>query len=588
MSENELEIRVLGELELFARGRRVALPASKRTRALLGYLVTTGRPHLRDRLCELLWPDPDDPRAALRWSLTKLRDVVDAKSTPRIVADRERIAFEAKGVALDLARLRSGVAGGVAGATTDALREAASLFRGELLEGLDLRDCYQFHEWCTAEREALRTQRVAILRELVARLSQSDADEALKLARARVAIDPLAEDAHVDVVRLLTAHGRKKEALAQVETCRRILEHELGRKPSPALLHARVATARVEPTGADVAPSEPASIDAVPPIESVLAPSLDAMCPRERDAPIVGRARELAAIAAAIDAAASTAPKHVLLFVGEPGIGKSRLLDELAARVRAIGGVVLAGRAFEAEQTRSYGAWSDALRGAPPEVVDPTVRAAVGPLLPGANVVESNDKGRLLDGVCNLLARARAVAPLVCVVLDDVHWLDEASASLLHFVARSSDAAGLVVACGARAEELRDNDAAERVFRALARDGRLARVEIGVLDADAIAALASAVDPSVDAAIVARESAGNPLFALEIARALGRGVEASESLADLIGDRLARVRDDARELLPWAAAIGRAFDPELVARATGTPPAALVAASTSSKRSGSS
>src|SRR5580698_8246834 len=91
-----LEIRLLGELRVVRGGQPLGLPASKKTRALLGYLVASGRPHLRQKLCELLWPGPDDPRAALRWSLTKIRALLDEPSAARLIADRERVAFEAE------------------------------------------------------------------------------------------------------------------------------------------------------------------------------------------------------------------------------------------------------------------------------------------------------------------------------------------------------------------------------------------------------------------------------------------------------------------------------------------------------------
>ena len=71
--QKALTIRLLGELAVVRGGEALELPASKKARALLGYLVATGRSHMRERLCELLWDGPDDPRAQLRWSLWKLR-----------------------------------------------------------------------------------------------------------------------------------------------------------------------------------------------------------------------------------------------------------------------------------------------------------------------------------------------------------------------------------------------------------------------------------------------------------------------------------------------------------------------------------
>src|SRR6266542_6706480 len=96
------EIRLLGELEVMRGGRAQPLPASKKTRALLGYLAVTRRSCTREELCDLLWQGPDDPRAALRWSLAKLRGVLGASA---IVADRERVALGPVETDLDGVRL---------------------------------------------------------------------------------------------------------------------------------------------------------------------------------------------------------------------------------------------------------------------------------------------------------------------------------------------------------------------------------------------------------------------------------------------------------------------------------------------------
>ena len=90
-AKDSLRISLLGKLAVLRRGARVQLPQSKKTRALLAYLVVTARPHSRARLCAMLWPVPDDPRAALRWSLTRLRPLVDDPAFTRIIADRMRL-----------------------------------------------------------------------------------------------------------------------------------------------------------------------------------------------------------------------------------------------------------------------------------------------------------------------------------------------------------------------------------------------------------------------------------------------------------------------------------------------------------------
>ena len=105
-SKDSLSIRLLGEFEVLKGGVPVALPPSRKTRALLAYLVVTGRRHRRERLCRLLWEDPDDPRGSLRWSLSRLRPLVDQPDRERILADRDFVAFDASRVLVDLAQIR--------------------------------------------------------------------------------------------------------------------------------------------------------------------------------------------------------------------------------------------------------------------------------------------------------------------------------------------------------------------------------------------------------------------------------------------------------------------------------------------------
>ena len=97
-----LSIHLTGALDVRRGDESLPLPASRKTRALLAYLVLTARPHRRERLCELFWDIPDDPRGALRWSLSKLRRVVDEPGRVRIAADRERVAFVTLDVELDV------------------------------------------------------------------------------------------------------------------------------------------------------------------------------------------------------------------------------------------------------------------------------------------------------------------------------------------------------------------------------------------------------------------------------------------------------------------------------------------------------
>ena len=97
-----LGLKLLGEIEIVRDGERIALPPSRKTRALLAYLAATAKPHRRDRLCAVFWDVPDDPRGALRWSLSRLRGLVDEPGAQRIAATRESVSFEPLGADVDL------------------------------------------------------------------------------------------------------------------------------------------------------------------------------------------------------------------------------------------------------------------------------------------------------------------------------------------------------------------------------------------------------------------------------------------------------------------------------------------------------
>ena len=135
-----LSLHFLGEARVLRNGATLALPPSRKTRALLAYLAVTGRPHRRERLCSLLWDLPDDPRGALRWSLSKLRGLVNEPGGARIVADRETVRFDPRGAHIDIVDLRRRASGGLETAATEDLASLADGFGGEFLAGLELPD----------------------------------------------------------------------------------------------------------------------------------------------------------------------------------------------------------------------------------------------------------------------------------------------------------------------------------------------------------------------------------------------------------------------------------------------------------------
>jgi DNA-binding SARP family transcriptional activator/pimeloyl-ACP methyl ester carboxylesterase len=218
-----LHISVLGNLAVLRHRIRVQLPPSRKTRALLAYLAVTARPHSRDKLCAMFWPVPDDPRAALRWSLSRLRPLVDEHDCRRIIAGRENVEFDLDHAAVDIVSVRNAIRNGAAPVTTDVLRQAAEALEADFLEGLDLPDCQKFQNWCTGEREEARRLRVRVLNALITRLEHVP-DEALRYARALSLLEPATEAAQATLIRLLRAAGRLREAEEQFQTAQRRLK----------------------------------------------------------------------------------------------------------------------------------------------------------------------------------------------------------------------------------------------------------------------------------------------------------------------------------------------------------------------------
>ena len=161
-----LSISLLGELRVELQGEPVALPASRKARALLAFLAATGRPHRRERLCELFWDLPDDPKAALRWALTKLRRVVDTCDRVRIVADRERVQFDAEDVVIDFRDVQARLREDDGHLPVEDLERMAQQLESVLLDGLDGAGHEAFEAWLTAEREDAQVARIAVLRQL--------------------------------------------------------------------------------------------------------------------------------------------------------------------------------------------------------------------------------------------------------------------------------------------------------------------------------------------------------------------------------------------------------------------------------------
>jgi pimeloyl-ACP methyl ester carboxylesterase/DNA-binding SARP family transcriptional activator len=218
----KLEIKLFGGLEVRRDNEIVPLPQSKKTRALLAYLILKGMPQRRDNLCELLWEIPDDPRAALRWSLSKLRQVVNDEGIERLTADRERVAFEPRGAVVDFLRAEEICAAGLAQLSRGALLELSGAFSGPLLAGLELPNQPAYEAWRLGQQEKARRLQIQVIDELLARRDH-DAGERTSLLRTLTELDPDSEDSHLHLIAHLAATGHRSDAEAQAEISRRML-----------------------------------------------------------------------------------------------------------------------------------------------------------------------------------------------------------------------------------------------------------------------------------------------------------------------------------------------------------------------------
>ncbi len=229
--QHVLEFRVLGEFEVVRDGVTVTLPPSRKTRALLAYLALSRQKHRRERLCEIFWDVPDDPRGALRWSLSKIRPLIDDPAHPRLIADRNSVELRTEALAIDLLSAQAYVGAGVE-ATSD-LVQAASSFRAPLLADLDLPANNEFQSWLLSLREDARKLQTQILRALTERLG-STPDAALPYARELVRIDPYDETAWAVLITNLAAAGRSGEVGEQYEAGLRALR-DVGGASGPLL-----------------------------------------------------------------------------------------------------------------------------------------------------------------------------------------------------------------------------------------------------------------------------------------------------------------------------------------------------------------
>jgi DNA-binding SARP family transcriptional activator len=556
-----LNLRLLGGFDVrIASGPPLTLQTRK-TQALLAYLALSGgATHPRDKLTALLWGGTGDRQArhSLRQALSTLRKVLAAAdASPEIVVEGEHVTLDLSAVSVDAALFERRVRQG----TLEALEGAVDLYRGDLLEGLPVREP-AFEEWLLAERERLRELVLQALARLVAlHERRGDAGVAIRFAQRLLAMDALHEAAHRALMRLYARDGRRGAALRQYQVCLDVLQRELGTEPEPETRELYHALLRRRPASGPA--GRAAEIDSNP-----MAPASTAT----GGPALIGRDDELARLGRALDAARE-GRGVVAAILGEAGVGKSRLVDKLAAAAVARGIRVVTGRAYELEGALPLGPWIDAIQ------LDRT--------LPELRASQARSSGvradplRLFEAVAQLLGHLAATGPLL-VVLEDLHWADETSLNLLSFISRRVGSWAVMVVMTAREEELTPGLA--RLLRALDEQGlltvRLSRLSrpqtVALVRALARTGRRASAQARLDSQVWTL-SEGNPFMIVETLRAVGERGRARPSgrlplpdrIRKVVLGRLERLTEGAQRLVAAAAVIGREFEFTLLRRVGG-------------------
>src|SRR5690606_16143671 len=328
----------------------------------------------------------------------KLRRLVDDDDRERIVADRLTVRFDAADVAIDVLELADLVQHRLDTAAVEELEAAAAAWCGTPLEGLELPAFHDYSAWYMGQRERAIAQQTRLLSVLLKRLA-GEPERAVQRAHTLVRIAPYDEQARAELIRLLVALGRPDDAERQYALGSRLLK-EAGATPTGALHRAlrgapgQAATPPVRRL-AETRCSSRAQVAA-----AARAPVPKAAADGHL---LIGRDAELARLRELMAESFGQRRCRAVLVRGDPGIGKSRLLDAAATLAREAGAVVLEAEAHEAESIRPFALFVDALR-----KLEPRAAAAVFTAPEG-----SASRDRLFERLGELVAERAAASPVV-------------------------------------------------------------------------------------------------------------------------------------------------------------------------------
>ena len=498
-----LTISLLGSVGGAINGRSLVL-SSSRAQALLAYLAMKREyPQRREALMELLWPGmtPQSAQVNLRRALYLLRQALTAEDESIadhfFLSDRQTIQLNPEAdVALDVHRFCSLLRGSP---SQEQMEDAVALYRGDFLSGFYLPDSAPFEEWAAAQRADLRRQAIEAYDNLVYQLIRQEAYEvAQTYAQQQLALDSLHERGHRQLMEILGRRGQRSAALAQFDVCRRQLNQELGVEPEAETvrLYEELKHGRFIPISPTPIPTWPGLIPQAP----------------AEPARFVARDAELERLNAALERAAA-GQGGVHFVTGEPGSGKTALLAEFARRALTKNAELLVvwgqcsaftgqGDPYfpflnvirmvvgEAEAPVTVGVGSDQLMPRLWQQLPVTVEAVldqgqelIGRFFSGQTLLRfarqhggvAPDRLKQLETLLPLLAarppqqqspqaalfeqfsqvlRALAQSRPLLLIVDDLHWIDPGSVSLLFHLGLRLAHSRILLLCAYRPEEV--------------------------------------------------------------------------------------------------------------------------------------
>jgi DNA-binding SARP family transcriptional activator/tetratricopeptide (TPR) repeat protein len=556
-----LRLEILGPLRVWRGGVELDTGPRQQAYILALLLARVGRPVSTSELVDLMWGE-DAPASAVNvvqkyvGTLRRLLEpALPVRGTGAYLFRRGNgYLFEPGPGMLDLAVFRGLVRAAVAEPRAEAALgryvEALALWRGPAGAG------FAYGPDAVPIFAGLNGEFLAAC-EAAAELAVSlgRPEQVLPPLELAAEMAPLHEPVQAGLVSVLAAAGQQARALAVFRSVRMRLSEELGIDPGPALedAHRRVMN--------QASTAEPEAVD------------------HPATGGLVGRAEELSVLRQVV-APALAGGAALGVVEGEPGVGKTRLLEEVAAEAARSGAFVVWTSCIEGEGTPSMWPWVQAigavlqgmarltrerwLAGEVGRLVEPRGYINAAPVLP-----DSGTRFRLFEQIVAVIGQVSSQRPLV-LVIDDLQWADVASLQMFgHLAARLPT--GTVVVGALRDRAPVPGSELSRVLAAASRVPHHRRLRLSPLSVAEVTELVrqeTGKDPGAAAArTIHARTAGNPFFVRELSRLLADGGSLSDdavaragvpsTVLDVVRDRMADLGDEARDLLQIAALIGR-------------------------------